>query len=105
MRIADHTDREQLTAIGLSGTVTSNRDMEKIVVEITASTGEVIHAGTIIPEDARYYDLANAVQTSEVLKALPDGAYTLRLSVWLKDVAYMSCITLWSCRFTVGNVQ
>lgn len=105
VRLADHTDREQLTAIGLSGTVTSNRDVEKIVVEITASTGEVIHAGTIIPEDARYYDLANAVQTSEVLKALPDGAYTLRLSVWLKDVAYMSCITLWSCRFTVGNVQ
>lgn len=103
--IEDHTDLEELTAIGLCGTVTSNRDMEKIVIEITASSGEPVHSCTIIPDEARYYELADAVQVSEVLKNLPDGEYSMKITVWLKDVDYMSCVTPWSCRFIAGSVE
>ena len=103
--IEDYTDREQLATQGLQGILTANYDMEKIVIEITKGDelGELYYTYTAIPEDPRYYDLAEAHEISDTLKNLPDGKYTMRVTVWLEGTEYMNCLSPFGCVVEVGS--
>lgn len=103
--IENHTERELLVTQGLQGTLTANYDIEKILIEITKGDeqGEVYYAYTAIPRDPRFYDLADAREASDALKTLPDGKYTMRVTVWLEGTEYMNCQSLWSCVINVGS--
>lgn len=94
---------KNLTAEGLCGTVTSNYDMEKIVLDISAQDSKEVYSYTIIPEDPRYYDLSNVPEVSDVLKSLPAGEYHLAVTVWLSGTDIMRCQTVLECILTAGD--
>lgn len=98
-RIKDTPDDDELIRDGMSGIVTSDRDIKKIVITIEEKDGETVYSGTFIPTDPRHYDLANAQEASEILKTLESGEYTLSVTVLL-DSQVMACQTLFGTVFT-----
>lgn len=101
--VENYTSYENLTTEGLTGILTANRDMEKIVIDICAENGEELYAVTIVPSDPRYYDFADIPEVSEVLKNLPDGRYFMHATVWLSDTDYMSCQRVMGYWFCAGE--
>ena len=105
VRIDNETYYEDLTTEGLYGSVTSNYDMETIVITITAESGEEIYSCEIEPADPRSYDLADVPGATDALKTLIDGKYTMEISVCVAGADFMSCMDLWSCTFYAGEAS
>ena len=88
---------------GLSGTITSDCDIEKIVITITTNTdGKEVYSAEIKPENLRFYDLSNAKETTSIIQSLPEGVYVIDVAVWL-DSEIMGYQSLMSMVFVTGN--
>ena len=101
--IENHPTAASLVEDGLSGIITSDCDMEKIVITITTwEDGNTVYAAEAIPGDPRIYDLSEAAEASAAIQALEEGVYVIDVSVWL-DSDTMACQSLWSTSFVTGN--
>ena len=88
---------------GLSGTITSDCDIERIVITITTQEdSKEVYSTEIKPEDLRYYDLSNAKETTSVIQDLPEGVYVIDVAVWI-DSEIMGYQSVWSQVFVTGN--
>ncbi|MBQ7767545.1 MAG: hypothetical protein IJ403_01530 [Oscillospiraceae bacterium] len=103
--IEDYPVSSVLVKEGLSGTITSEYDIEKIVISITTQAdGAEVHTATIVPEDLHYYDLSNATEVSTLIKGLDEGVYVIDVAVWINS-EIMGYRSLMSMMFTTGNAQ
>ncbi len=66
--------------VGLGGMITSNRDIMEIYITVTDENDAVLYRETILPDNARYYDLTQAEAASQFLKSLSGGTYTLEIA-------------------------
>lgn len=90
---------------GLSGTVTSECEMEKIVITITTQAeGKEVYTAEIIPEDLYYYDLSSAADTTAVIQGLEEGVYVVDVAVWINS-EIMGYQSVWSQVFVTGNAN
>lgn len=90
---------------GLSGIITSDYDMEKIVVTITTQAdGKEAYTAEIVPEDLHFYDLSTAAETTAVIQGLDEGVYVIDVAVWINS-EIMGYRSIWSQMFVTGNAS
>lgn len=90
---------------GLSGIITSDYDMEKIVVTITTQAdGKEVYTAEIVPEDLHFYDLSTAAETTAVIQGLDEGVYVIDVAVWINS-EIMGYRSIWSQVFVTGNAS
>lgn len=101
--IEDTPTSSSLVENGISGVITSDCDIEKIVVTITTQAdGQEVYSGEIIPEDLHYYDLSNATDISTLIQSLDEGVYVLDVAVWINSEV-MGYRSIWGQVFVTGN--
>lgn len=90
---------------GMSGIITSDCDIEKIVVTITTQAdGEEVYVEEITPENLHYYDLSNATDSTALIQGLEEGVYVIDVAVWINS-EIMGYRSLWSQVFVTGNAS
>lgn len=88
---------------GLTGIITSDCDLEKIVITITTQADDnEVFSTEIIPEDPHYFDLSGAADVTEIIQGLEENVYVIGVSVWLNS-EIMRCQSIWSQVFVTGN--
>ncbi len=97
---SDHSLPHEQFSHGLDGRITASHDMEKIAIILRNPLGEVIKEFFIIPEDPRFYDLAEATEASAYIRSLPQGSYRLDIDAWVSGAIH-SHTGVMSCIFTV----
>ena len=98
----DQTSSE-LVRDGLSGYITSEAAMEKIVISIsTEADRKEIYSIEIIPEDPHYYDLVSAAEVSAYIQSLEEGVYVINIEAWI-DSDVMGYQNLSEQVFATGN--
>ena len=98
----DQTSSE-LVRDGLSGYITSEAAMEKIVISIsTEADRKEIYSLEIIPEDPHYYDLVSAAEVSAYIQSLEEGVYVINIEAWI-DSDVMGYQNLSEQVFATGN--
>ena len=98
----DQTSSE-LVRDGLSGYITSEAAMEKIVISIsTEADRKEIYSIEITPEDPHYYDLVNAAEVTAFIQSLEEGVYVINIEAWI-DSDIMGYQDLSEQVFATGN--
>ena len=102
--ISGQPEAESLVSHGLSGEITSNKPLQKVVFTVSEYQGEYIFTRAYIPEEPDIFLLETAEEVTDFIKALPDGVYELDVFVWV-DSEFMSYSSLWSLIFTAGSAS
>lgn len=93
----------ELVRDGLQGCITSEIEMNKIVMTVSMiSGGNEIFSIEIIPDDPYYYDLSDASDVSTFIQNLPEGVYILNIEAWI-DSDVMGYQDLSEQVFATGN--
>ena len=102
VNIENDSDYRNMWKNGLDGIITSNFDMEKIVLQISTEDESVIYTKGFAPDEPRRHDLSQETEISETIKGLTDGQYTIKISVYLSGTEFMSCVPVKSCIIYAG---
>lgn len=101
--IEGHPEPSVLVEEGLTGTITSDYDIQKVVISITSETdGKEVHIAEIVPTDPLCYDLAEATDVTSIIQGLEEGVYVIDVAVWI-DSEIMGYRSLWTMVFVTGN--
>lgn len=92
---------------GLAGYyIVSDQDIEKVEITVCVQDGEKVYEGTFIPNstDSQWsaygYELSEAVEAEDAIRALPAGTYVIEVTVHL-NAELNAKRSLWECVFTV----